>query len=151
MVKFWDGFLFPSHSSRLFLLPHAWPNPEAQHHCSISVTFDGPGLKQISIPLVDFKRCFNNDASQGRANEACSGPATSDFKIILISQWYISAAPALTVCPFHLSRFCHIPLLNFRSRQNFSLLFFELCSSLSPSYFLFPLSFYSPVGEAWLN
>ncbi|KAL7405978.1 hypothetical protein ABVT39_011266 [Epinephelus coioides] len=66
------------------LSPRAWPNPEAQRHCSISVTFDGPGLKQIYIPLVDFKRCLNNDASQRRVNEACSGLAMSDFKINLI-------------------------------------------------------------------
>ncbi|TKS69808.1 hypothetical protein D9C73_003875 [Collichthys lucidus] len=62
----------------------SWPNPEAQRHRSISVTFDGPGLKQIYIPLVDFKRCLNNDANQRRVNEACSGLAKSDFKINLI-------------------------------------------------------------------
>lgn len=91
-----------------FLSPRAWPNPEAQHHCSISVTFDGPGLKQIYIPLVDFKRCLNNDASQRRGNEACSGLATSDFKINLIRGRDIICAPlfapSLSLCPslFHL-------------------------------------------------
>lgn len=78
--------------------PRAWPNPEAQRHCSISVTFDGPGLKQISIPLVDFKRCLNNDASQGRVNEACSGLATSDFKINLIRGTDIISVPPSCFC-----------------------------------------------------
>lgn len=68
----------------LFLPPVAWPNPEAPRHCSISVTFDGPGLKQICIPLVDFKHCLNNDASQRQVNEACSGLAMTDLKINLI-------------------------------------------------------------------
>lgn len=93
------------------LSPRAWPNPEAQRHCSISVTFDGPGLKQISIPLVDFKRCLNNDASQGRVNEACSGLATSDFKINLISSRDIISAPPSCFCSF--ARILSVPLFHF--------------------------------------
>lgn len=72
-------FHLPFLSPPLSLFPPTWPNPEARRHRSISVTFDGPGLKQIYIPLVDFKRCMNNNASQRQANEACSGLAASDF------------------------------------------------------------------------
>lgn len=51
------------------------PNPEARRHRNMGATFDGSGLKQIYIPLVDFKRRVNNNGSQGRVNEACSGLA----------------------------------------------------------------------------
>lgn len=51
------------------------PNPEARRHRNMGATFDGSGLKQIYIPLVDFKRCLNNNGSQGQFNEACSGLA----------------------------------------------------------------------------
>lgn len=89
--------------SRLSLSPVAWPNPEAERHYCISVTFDGPGLKQIYIPLVDFKRCLNNDASQRRVNEACSGLAASDFKINLIRARDIICAPPSSFCSFALT------------------------------------------------
>lgn len=94
--------LSSSTRSRLSLSPLAWPNPEAQRHCSISVTFDGPGLKQIYIPLVDFKRCLNNDASQRRVNEACSGLAMSHLKINLIRGRDIICAPPSSFCSFAL-------------------------------------------------
>lgn len=131
------------------LSPLAWPNPEAQRHCSISVTFDGPGLKQIYIPLVDFKRCLNNDASQRRVNEACSGLATSDFKINLIRGRDIISAPpssfcffALTVCvclslPSCNFTFCLFSPFNFPSLLVFRSLFpnsTPLSLSFSPLY-----------------
>lgn len=113
MVKFWGGVFSLSLSlslarsrstrSRLSLSPVAWPNPEAERHYCISVTFDGPGLKQIYIPLVDFKRCLNNDASQRRVNEACSGLAASDFKINLIRARDIICAPPSSFCSFALT------------------------------------------------
>lgn len=123
--------------------PPAWPNPEAQRHCSISVTFDGPGLKQIYIPLVDFKRCLNNDASQRQVNEACSGLATSDFKINLIRGRDIICAPPSSFCSFtlpqcvclslpsHNSTFCLFPPFNFPSLLIFCVLS-QPYSSFSP-------------------
>lgn len=95
------------------LFPLAWPNPEAQRHCSISVTFDGPGLKQIYIPLVDFKRCLNNDANQRRVNEACSGLAKSDFKINLIRGRDIIRAPPSSFFSFALCVCLSLPSCNF--------------------------------------
>ena len=124
------------------LSPRAWPNPEAQRHCSTTVTFDGPGLKQIYIPLVDFKRCLNNDASQRRVNEACSGLATSDFKINLIRGRDIICAPpssfcsfalTLRVCLFSISPLHFPPLSSFQSSPHFSVLSLsQLCSSSLP-------------------
>lgn len=154
MVKFWGGVfslsltlsLARSRStrSRLSLSPVAWPNPEAERHYCISVTFDGPGLKQIYIPLVDFKRCLNNDASQRRVNEACSGLAASDFKINLIRARDIICAPpssfcsfALTLCvglslPSHNSTFLpFFPLLSIFQVSSFSLSFPTLLLFLS--------------------
>lgn len=126
------------------LSPRAWPNPEAQRQCSISVTFDGPGLKQISIPLVDFKRRLNNDASQRRVNEACSGLATSDFKINLIrGRDIISVPPSSFFLPCYLDARLPFPsphyiffasiLLSFSSLLIFSSLFSNLLLFLSPS------------------
>lgn len=138
---------------RLSLSLVAWPNPEAQRHYSISVTFDGPGLKQIYIPLVDFKRCLNNDARQRRVNEAYSGLAMSDFKINLIrSRDFICAppspfAPSLREPVSHPSHsLIFLPLFSFQfTKSHFSLSIFKL-------YFSFtPLSCYSLVSEACLN
>lgn len=143
------------------LSPRAWPNPEAQRHCSISVTFDGPGLKQISIPLVDFKRCLNNDASQGRVNEACSGLATSDFKINLIRGRDIISVSPSSFCSFALSlslhvrlsflslhyTFCLFPPFNFPSLPIFCSLFSTLFLFLS-TLSLSPLHCCSLVSEA---
>lgn len=149
-LNFGDGSLSPSlvPPALVSLSPLAWPNPEAQRHCSISVTFDGPGLKQIYIPLVDFKRCLNNDASQRRVNEACSGLATSDFKINLIRGKDIICAPPSSFCSFALcvclslpSRnfiFCLFPPFNFPSLLIFRSLFpnSTRLSPLSPSLLL---------------
>lgn len=152
-LNFVDGSLSCSTCFPPSLSPRVWPNPEAQRHCSISVTFDGPGLKQISIPLVDFKRCLNNDASQGRVNEACSGLATSDFKINLISSSDIISAPpfsfhSLTLCvcvyfPSFYFTFRHITPFNFLGFLIFRSLFPEsthlsLSSLLSTSFLLLP-------------
>ena len=140
------------------LSPVAWPNPEAERHCCISVTFDGPGLKQIYIPLVDFKRCLNNDASQRRVNEACSGLATSDFKINLIRARDIicappsSFAPSLSLCvsvsSLHLTTplFCLFSSFQYSKSPHF-LSLSPLCSSFCP-LFLSPLYSCSPVSEA---
>lgn len=154
MVKFWGWAFLALVPRALFpLSPRARPNPVAQRHCSISVTFDGPGLKQISIPLVDFKHCLNNDASQGWVNEARSGLAKSDFKINLIrssdiistppsSPFFCSLAPCLClfIPYFHLT-FWHIPLFNFFS----SILIFS--SSPPQLYSSFSLLFPSLPGE----
>lgn len=125
------------------LSPLAWPNPEAQRHWSISVTFDGPGLKQIYIPLVDFKRRLNNDASQRRVNEACSGLATSDFKINLIRGRDIISAPPSSFCSFALTlcvclslpscnfTFCLFPPFNFPRPLFLTLSLSQLYSSFS--------------------
>lgn len=153
--------LVPSTSSRLFLsfsfsfsltAPPVVPNPEAQRHCSISVTFDGPGLKQICIPLVDFKHCLNNDASQRQVNEACSGLAMTDLKISLIrGRFYLCTSLLLwlpgRVCmcvrfSFPSPLFVVFPPLIFPVSSFFFALFSQPCSSLVP------LSRYSLVSEA---
>lgn len=156
------GLRLSSTRSLLSLSPWAWPNPEARRHCSISVTFDGPGLKQISIPLVDFKRCLNNDASQGRVNEACSGLAMSDFKINLIRGRDIISAPPSFFCSFALTLVClcsisPFPFLPLSSLQvffspvsSFALYIPNLLLFLS-SFSLSPLFSCSLVNEAWLN
>ncbi len=150
-LNFEDGSLSRVPPALFSLSPLAWPNPEAQRHCSISVTFDGPGLKQIYIPLVDFKRCLNNDASQRRVNEACSGLATSEFKINLIRGRDIISAPpssfcsfALSVCvclslPSHHFTFCLFPPFNFPSLLIFSSLFPNSTPVSHPSLPLSPL------------
>lgn len=167
MVKCWgrvDGsgsFNLLSSLSLFFILflshcpPPVVPNPEAQRHCSISVTFDGPGLKQICIPLVDFKHCLNNDASQRQVNEACSGLAMTDLKISLIrGRFYLCTSLLLwlpgRVCmcvrfSFPSPLFVVFPPLIFPVSSFFFALFSQLCSSLVP------LSRYSLVSEAWLN
>lgn len=132
--------------------PVARPNPRPRH-CSISVTFDGPGLKQICIPLVDFKHCLNNDASQRRVNEACSGLAMTDLKINLIrGRFYLCTTLLLRllgcvcVCAcfsFPPPLFVVFTPLNFSSLLIFfAALFSQPCSSLAP------LSHYSLVSEA---
>ena len=147
--------------------PVSWPNPEAPRHCSISVTFDGPGLKQICIPLVDFKHCLNNDASQRRVNEACSGLAMTDFKINLIrGRFYLCTSLLLwllgcvhvcmCVCVHDCAKlFPTFPpflffLLSFFHSPHFILFFFR---SLFPTLLLSrpTLPLYSLVSEAWLN
>lgn len=156
MVKFW-GWVCVSHSthSLLSLSPWAWPNPEAQRHCSISVTFDGPGLKQISIPLVDFKRCLNNDASQGRVNEACSGLAMSDFKINLIRGSDIISAPPSFFYSFPLTLVCLCSLSPFHFLPLFSSLLISLIfcplfpSSASLSFLFLPLSSFLLLPSEW--
>lgn len=124
----------------LFLsLSVAWPNPEAPRHCGISVTFDGPGLKQICIPLVDFKHCLNNDASQRRVNEACSGLAMTDLKINLIrGRFYLCTSlllwlPGRVCICVHVSRF-HFPFL----------LFFFPSFFQSPHFFTLSFPIYAP-------
>lgn len=122
------------------LFPLAWPNPEAQRHCSISVTFDGPGLKQIYIPLVDFKRCLNNDANQRRVNEACSGLAKSDFKINLIRGRDIIRAPPSSFFSFALCVCLSLPSCNFIFLASFLLSIFQVSLSF-PTLLLFLSSF----------
>lgn len=156
-LNFEDGSLALVPAALVSLSPRAWPNPEARRHCSISVTFDGSGLKQIYIPLVDFKRCLNNDASQRRVNEACSGLATSDFKINLIRGRDIISAPPSSFCSFTLplcvclslpSRHQHtvLPLSSFQFSQVSS--FFTLSF---PTLLLSPSLSFTLVSEAWLN
>lgn len=141
--------------------PPAWPNPEARHHCSISVTFDGPGLKQIYIPLVYFKRCLNNDASQRQVNEACSGLAASDFKINLIRAEILSVhlpTPPPFFAPSY-SLFVSVSLHHLTTPlfTSFHLSIFQVSSfvALSPNSSPFslplspaPLCFCSLVSEA---
>lgn len=163
-LNFEDGSLSLSCSTcSLSLFPPTWPNPEARRHRSISVTFDGPGLKQIYIPLVDFKRCMNNNASQRQANEACSGLAASDFQISLIRCGdNVTRLPPFTssplcavafffvsVCPFPFSTplLPSFPRSDFPESSHFSLSVPNLRSCFNP---LFRYSC-SPVSETWLN
>lgn len=159
-LNFEDGSLSLSLLFHLLsLFPPTWPNPEARRHRSISVTFDGPGLKQIYIPLVDFKRCMNNNGSQRQANEACSGRAASDFQISLIRCGdNVTRLPPFTsfplcaiafsfvsVCPFPFSTplLPSFPRSDFPEPSHFSLSVPNLRSCFNP---LFRYSC-SPVSE----
>lgn len=152
-LNFERGSLFLPLS--LIFLPPAWPNPGAHRHSSISVTFDGPGLKQISIPLVDFKHCFNNNASEGWVNEDLG---VNWQWVISESTWLeaeiISTAPpsSFPLAFFFLFILClsfSLPSVHFLL-SILAVSFSTASRSLSLSASI-PLYSCSQVSEAWLN